>query len=741
MKKHIVLRTLFVSFFLLCSTAIAFPQTPFLWQQTNGPEGGSVAGLTIAPNGHVFAAVARGGVYRSTDNGASWTLANNGIGPPIGIGSMAINAQGTLFLTNGSDILRSSDNGENWSPTGFSAGALDIAVSPNGYIFAARGGWGAVARSTDGGEPWQDFHQGLQGTDVVLVAVGPTPGGPVYAGTRSGLFVSTNDGETWAPFGEVLQGIEITALDVDPSTGDVFVGTGGYGPKNGAMFRYDPGSLVWTMIPNPGIYQATAFAFKPDGHVFAATCQNSGVWMSASYGDPETWEYVGLGRWEDQANGMRSVRALAVNSSGKVFAGTNGDGVWRSTPDGRTWTRVAHGMKAADVWSTLVTADGGVLAGTGGAGIYRSADEGETWTQVALDTVNEGTVFRGMAMNSHGDIFAAWGGISRSTDGGRTWTPAQAIWYARALAISPSNEVYAGGVFYDSPQHYVGLMRSRDEGETWEYVDLPGADVWSLAIDPAGRIFAGGKGLWKSENNGATWSPVTGFENEYLIRAIAISPNGDVFVSCLTRNAVLRSSNGGQTWVEVFAYNAAVIAINSEGRVFAGFDGAVLSSTDNGNTWQEVNDGLMNLSIVSFAFDADGYLYSGHWGGGVSRTTETTFLVKTVAIDIKPGTYPNTINLGSGGTVLVAILSSETFDATTVDPLTVTLAGANVRLKGKGTPMSSFEDINKDGRLDLLVHVETEALELTDTSTEAVLEGKTFSGRHIKGTDTVKVVP
>ena len=69
-----------------------------------------------------------------------------------------------------------------------------------------------------------------------------------------------------------------------------------------------------------------------------------------------------------------------------------------------------------------------------------------------------------------------------------------------------------------------------------------------------------------------------------------------------------------------------------------------------------------------------------------------------VDIDIKPGSDPNSINLGSNGNVPVAILSSADFDATTVDPYTVTLAGAEVSLKGKAqTPMASVEDVNGDG--------------------------------------------
>jgi hypothetical protein len=112
-----------------------------------------------------------------------------------------------------------------------------------------------------------------------------------------------------------------------------------------------------------------------------------------------------------------------------------------------------------------------------------------------------------------------------------------------------------------------------------------------------------------------------------------------------------------------------------------------------------------------------------------------------VSIDIKPGSFPNSINLGSNGTVPVAILSSSSFDATTVDPSTVTLSGAAVKLRGRGTPMASVEDINGDGLGDLVVHVSTEALQLAETDVEAVLTGKTFSGVPVRGTDSVRIVP
>lgn len=112
-----------------------------------------------------------------------------------------------------------------------------------------------------------------------------------------------------------------------------------------------------------------------------------------------------------------------------------------------------------------------------------------------------------------------------------------------------------------------------------------------------------------------------------------------------------------------------------------------------------------------------------------------------VAIDIKPGDPNNIINLKSAGTVLVVILGSATFDPMTVEPATVTLAGAHVATRGQGQPMTAVADVNQDGFPDLVLHFRTQDLKLSPTDTEAVLRGETFSGQRIRGADSVRIVP
>ncbi len=110
-----------------------------------------------------------------------------------------------------------------------------------------------------------------------------------------------------------------------------------------------------------------------------------------------------------------------------------------------------------------------------------------------------------------------------------------------------------------------------------------------------------------------------------------------------------------------------------------------------------------------------------------------------VEIDIKPGSDKNVVKLGSKGNIPVAILSSETFDAKAIDPMTVALANAGLKLKGNGSGIFSLEDVNGDGRDDLLVHILTQGLELTASAESAELVGSTFGGTPIFGVDTVSV--
>ena len=104
----------------------------------------------------------------------------------------------------------------------------------------------------------------------------------------------------------------------------------------------------------------------------------------------------------------------------------------------------------------------------------------------------------------------------------------------------------------------------------------------------------------------------------------------------------------------------------------------------------------------------------------------------SVEIDIKPGSDPNSINLKSKGVVPVAVLGSDTFDASEIDPATVLFAStAPVR--------SAMEDVDLDGYEDLVLHFKTQELDLDESDTEATLTGQTYGGVLFEGTDSVRI--
>jgi hypothetical protein len=126
-------------------------------------------------------------------------------------------------------------------------------------------------------------------------------------------------------------------------------------------------------------------------------------------------------------------------------------------------------------------------------------------------------------------------------------------------------------------------------------------------------------------------------------------------------------------------------------------------------------------------------------GGGFALCPVTLDVVETitVAIDIKPGSFPNSINPKSKGKIPVAILTTDTFDATTVDPLTVQFGQSSaVEAHGKG----HIEDADGDGDFDLVLHFNTQDTGIVCGDTSASLTGMTFDGQTIEGSDSINTV-
>ena len=94
--------------------------------------------------------------------------------------------------------------------------------------------------------------------------------------------------------------------------------------------------------------------------IFLSSC--TGETPSAPDTDTSFWQQTGL------TNTI--VFALAINSSGDIFAGTRGDGVFRSTNNGDSWSAINTGVTNTVVFALAINSSGDIFAGTGG-GVFR----------------------------------------------------------------------------------------------------------------------------------------------------------------------------------------------------------------------------------------------------------------------------------------------------------------------------------------------------------------------------------
>ncbi len=316
----------------------------------------------------------------------------------------------------------------------------------------------------------------------------------------------------------------------------------------------DTDTGFWQQINNglTGSFFVGALAINSSGDIFAGTTdgvagtKSAGVFRSSDNGD--NWSQINTGLTNTIVLAPPSIRALATNSRGDIFAGTSapgasfGGGVFRSTDNGDNWSQINTGLtlpynnSPQSIYALAIKNNDDIFAGSGGY-VYRSSDNGDTWSQINLRVTAIAVIVHALAINSRGDIFAGTvgqrggdvGGVFRSSDNGDNWSQINTglTWpFVRALAINSSGDIFAGT---DG-----GVFRSTDNGDIWSNTGLRGGDVLALAINNSGDIFAGMEvgpgiqGVLHLSNNGDTWSNISsGLSGD--VNALAINSNGDIF--------------------------------------------------------------------------------------------------------------------------------------------------------------------------------------------------------------------
>lgn len=301
-----------------------------------------------------------------------------------------------------------------------------------------------VGAFTDKGANAQDFWQKISDGSFSTFAINSS--GHIYGGTaRTGVFRSTDNGNSWTNIG--LQNTFVEALAINAG-GNIFAGT------SAGVFRSTNSDDNWSKVLNDN--DIWALTINSSGHIFAGSIRANTVFRSLNNGD--TWVSVNNGLSIDYFGAKLSVAVgeLAINTSEHVFAGTLGyGGVFRSTNNGESWIRCLPLNTSAN--AIAINSNGHAFAGTDSNGVFRSKDNGENWSLVYSGLPSHRKI-NALSINSSGHIFVGIdsSGVFRSTDNGESWIPVNTgltsttSLIVRALAINSDRYIFAstrGGVF------------------------------------------------------------------------------------------------------------------------------------------------------------------------------------------------------------------------------------------------------------------------------------------------------
>jgi photosystem II stability/assembly factor-like uncharacterized protein len=353
---------------------------------------------------------------------------------------------------------------------------------------------------------------------------------------------------------------------------------------------------------------------------------------------------VGGMKWR-QIGPFRGGRVLAVagvpGDPNTYYFGAVAGGIFKSTNGGMTWTPMFDHQSISSIGAIAVAdSDPNVLyAGSGeaclrgnisyGDGVYKSTDAGRTWTNVGLkDSRHIGAVIidpRNPDIVLVAALGHAWGpnaerGVFRTADGGKTW---QKVLYkdentgAIDVVLDPRNSsvVYASlwqvrrqPWTFNSGGPGSGLYKSVDGGLTWKQLQgngLPDGILGRIGIAVSGadsnRVYAlieaKEGGLYRSNDAGNTWSRVNDDER-YRQRAwyfshVFADPKSVDTVYVLNTGA-FRSNDGGKTFDLLPAphgdHHGLWIDPTNPQRIMNSNDGGVTISIDGGKTWTEQNN-------------------------------------------------------------------------------------------------------------------------------------------------------
>ncbi|MBI4470516.1 MAG: hypothetical protein HY650_14470 [Acidobacteria bacterium] len=576
----------------------------------------------------------RGGVFRSSDRGETWTELPGMSGHAIRALAQCAAEPSVLVAGALDGVFLSQDFGESWSrisPVGHPEirNVESVAVHPRNPKVIFVGTWHLPWRTADGGANWERAGSRETGmvddSDIFSIMIDHHEPQRMFMSACTGLYESTDGSRTWSKIRGIPSNSKRTRIVYQHPTRSKTI----YAGTTEGLWRSTDGGTGWrlassrTLVVNGLVIPREA----PDRVYVAA----DGVGLLLSHDSGSNFQPSNFGL----AN--RSVAATAADPEtfSRLYAGLLHEGseraLWVTDDEGASWRIASTGLTASDVFC-IHTSPGKtvrVLAGTS-QGLFRSTNRGGSWSP--------------------------WGGVPAGADNGagtrvgsgRTRAPgstrarAETKRLGRAGAAAP--EPLRDHIVQIAPDPFrpaqllvvgwKGLYRvDESTGSAVRLYRCPvGVRALTVAggtFEASGRLWLGtSQGLLESDEEGKSWRPVPVFgTGPHAIQAIEISAGSPAALLVGTDIGVVRKRAGSLTWerrgggLPPISVSCITIDPANERDIWVADQkrGGLYLSRDDGDTWHQVDTGFAGDRIWSLRFleDEPWRILAGSIGGSL----------------------------------------------------------------------------------------------------------------------------
>lgn len=571
------------------------------WVQTDGPYGGEILTIHEAPQGVLFAGTSGAGIFRSTDQGDTWSPVNTGLHFEPGEGFVSVRAfaqkGGLLYAGTTGALYASTDGGDTWHHVPiFGEGFVSVSdimfVGARVYVGTLnRGVW-----YSDDRDAWHP----------VIVTIGDR----MYTATLNrGVLYSDDNGDSWRPMLPLNKRLGAMLIRELSSVGTTLV----VGTQN-TVFRQRTNEDALTAINDDFVVQQiNAFAVMDDLlYASGDIGKHRGLFRSEDEGD--SWTRIATEKI------TRTVETIAVYGT-TLYVGTSGGGVFRSDDKGDSWTAVNDGLTHQTVSALLAVNEDTVFAGTPGGGVFRTTDGGNSWVEINTGITNA-TIGELEVVGNR--LYTNVGGkIIYTVDGGESWQPvipSTAMKYGFPTLSVSDGELYVGAVRYaprDQGGDIGGIFRVDAENNALVELIVDRNLAGLECMDVVGSTFYMGtldNGVIRWESGSGPSTTNLGLEHRYIAM---LSGNGEGVCAATGNDEIYRLQ--GEQWEPIHLTNMTDSHISDlrwVGSVlYATFwNGGVFRSVNGGDSWTSINDGLDEPSAASMGTDGTA-LYVGTFTG------------------------------------------------------------------------------------------------------------------------------